>query len=111
MINEYENTHIEINIERALFKYNYKITTRTPFVLSVRKKAIFLHIWSAKTIQQKDLSKQTVDNNNISSNITFFRAFLKHLELAGVILFRNNFYIFTILNTQTKRLDGIELRL
>ena len=32
MINEYENTHIEINIERAVFKYNYKITTRTPFM-------------------------------------------------------------------------------
>ena len=34
MINEYENTHIEINIERAVFKYNYKITTRTPFMFA-----------------------------------------------------------------------------
>ena len=34
MINKYENTHIEINIERAVFKYNYKITTRTPFVFA-----------------------------------------------------------------------------
>ena len=34
MINRYENTHIEINIERAVFKYNYKIPTRTPFVFA-----------------------------------------------------------------------------
>ena len=34
MINKYENTHIEINIERAVFKYNYKITTRTPFMFA-----------------------------------------------------------------------------
>ena len=40
-----------------------------------------------------DLSRQTVDNNNISSNITCFGAFLKRLELPGVIIFRNNFYI------------------
>ena len=42
MINEYENTHIEINIERAVFNYDYKITTRTPFmfdlICTVRKK-------------------------------------------------------------------------
>ena len=49
MINKYENMHIEINIERAVFKYNYKITTRTPsmfafiFVLYIKKKATFLH--------------------------------------------------------------------
>ena len=35
----------------------------------------------------------------------------KNLELPGVVIFRHNFYIFTILNTQTKRLDGIELSL
>ena len=34
MINKYENTHIEINIERAVFKYDYKITTRTPFMFA-----------------------------------------------------------------------------
>ena len=34
MLNKYENTHIEINIERAVFKYNNKITTRTPFVFA-----------------------------------------------------------------------------
>ena len=35
MINKYENMHIEINIERAVFKYNYKITTRTPFIFAI----------------------------------------------------------------------------
>ena len=34
MIIKYENTHFEINIERAVFEYNYKITTRTPFVFA-----------------------------------------------------------------------------
>ena len=34
MINKYENMHIEINIERAVFKYNYKIKTRTPFMFA-----------------------------------------------------------------------------
>ena len=28
--------HIEIYIERAVFKYNYKITTRTPFMFAYR---------------------------------------------------------------------------
>ena len=30
------------------------------------------------------------------------------LELPGVVIFRHNFYIFTILNIQTIRLDGID---
>ena len=34
MINNYENKHIETNIERAVFKYNYKIATRTPFMFA-----------------------------------------------------------------------------
>jgi hypothetical protein len=34
MINKYENIHIEINIERAVFKYDYKIITRTPFMFA-----------------------------------------------------------------------------
>ena len=34
IINKYENMHIEINIERAVFKYDYKITTRTPFMFA-----------------------------------------------------------------------------
>jgi hypothetical protein len=41
MINKYENTHIEINIERALFKYDYKITTRTPFMFAKKESNIF----------------------------------------------------------------------
>ena len=36
MMNKYENTHhIEINIERAVLKYNYKIKTRTPFMFAI----------------------------------------------------------------------------
>ena len=43
MINKYENMHIEINIERAVFKYNYKIKKEHPLCLpilicTVRKK-------------------------------------------------------------------------
>ena len=34
MINKYENMHIEINIKRAVFRYNYKITTTTPFMFA-----------------------------------------------------------------------------
>ena len=56
MINKYENTHIEINIERAVFKYNYKITTRTPFMFAYlnlystyKRKQYFYISWSAKT--------------------------------------------------------------
>jgi hypothetical protein len=37
MINKYENLHIGINIERAVFKYDYKITTRTPFMFTYLK--------------------------------------------------------------------------
>ena len=57
MINKYENTHIEINIERAVFKYNYKITTRTPFMFAYltlystyKRKQYFYISLSAKTI-------------------------------------------------------------
>ena len=56
MINKYENLHIEINIERAVFKYNYKITTRTPFMFAYlnlhwtyERKQYFYIILSAKT--------------------------------------------------------------
>ena len=48
--------HIEINIERAVFKYNYKITTRTPFMFPYlnlysmyKRKQYFYMIQSAKT--------------------------------------------------------------
>ena len=35
MINTYENMHIEINIESAVFKYDYKITTSNPLCLPI----------------------------------------------------------------------------
>ena len=56
IIYKYENTHIEINIERAVFKYNYKITKRTPFMFAYLnlyclygRKQYFYIFYSAKT--------------------------------------------------------------
>ena len=55
MMNKYENIHIEINIERAVFKYDYKITTRTPFMFAYlnlystyKRKQYFYAIYSAR---------------------------------------------------------------
>ena len=54
--NKYENTHIEINIKSAVFKYNYKITTITLFMFAYlnlysmyKRKHYFYIIQSAKT--------------------------------------------------------------
>ena len=64
MINKYENMHIEINIERAVFKYDYKITTRTPFMFAylnlycpVERKQYFYIIQSAKTYSAEGIIK------------------------------------------------------
>ena len=68
--------------------------------MSVRKKAIFFIIRSAKTYLAEGIIK-TVDNNDISSNITLFGAFLKRLEFPGVIILD---IIFTFLQSATHRL-------
>ena len=70
-------------------------------ICTVRKKEsnIFMYIiiYSAKTY----LSKLTLNNNDISSNITFFGAVLKRLELPAVIIFKT---ILTFLQSLIHRL-------
>jgi hypothetical protein len=95
MINKFEKMHIEINIERAVFKYNYKITTRTPFMfayLNLRKKAIFLNNLVCKDI----FSRSTYQNKHLTIT-TFLQTslFWSFFETPGVAWS----YIFTILNT------------
>ena len=39
------------------------------------------------------------ESEKVTAVLKLFFFFFKCLELPGVIIFRNNFYIFTILNT------------